>query len=858
MTFEDIEVPQFSEQKPIVVDAAVRKNPAKWRERNKRRAQSRKASRPPQGGAHARSTTEPSWEVQQTVPTPEVADLKKQDLQKDHEKECEDAPEDESYTQKPQGKTMPGGYYVRSLEEVHMSTMRALNVRLTKPYQRTAASCEEEDLPPLEPEEMGEVQAPSPGRVVREAAKRAQAAVREAQKQRRQDEEEERRREAERRLERRRLELKIRKLKEEQEVKEAQEEARRKEWELQQLAEQEAGKNAPRAGNSEPSENGGKDDDAQKELRRQRRAQRDAEEDAKLREARRRRRAEEEAAKKELEEAQRAAEEEKRQKEKERKEREKRERKEREKAEAAAEAQRRQEDEARRAADEQRRREEAEHREALLVAARQKETAEETLRRQQMEMEERRRRAEQRRKEIKEKAERAKKAAAAGLPPSAAAALAAEAVARDAKPPTAHVTVAVLGHHGAGKSMLVGALLLATGAVSERDLAKRRKEAERLKDESQREDGLRTPKGAELALLDVPGGRRSLPQAVAAAAEADVALLVVSAKGRELEAALKEAGGGPSTLAEQLRAARGLGTAAKDGRLAVAVTKMDEVSWAQDRFDEVIATLTPVLTNAGFSQAATVFVPVDGLTNQVDGRKASWHTGSSLLQCLDDMASSSVPRPGALQVLVFESTPAAKGAVRVRGRVEQGTLRPGERCLLAPGSAPCTVEVLRMAASRNVVDLQEAKSGQNVELQLSGGPFPDWPAVGSASTIGWCGAVLGSAESPVEVSETVKAYLEVLELPRPMTAGFKAVLHVHAATVDAEIEEILDATDWATGVTTERPKIVKAGQRLTVVLKFSRQVPVCSVSDAHCSRLGLLMLRLEETTVAVGHVLEVR
>ena len=93
---------------------------------------------------------------------------------------------------------------------------------------------------------------------------------------------------------------------------------------------------------------------------------------------------------------------------------------------------------------------------------------------------------------------------------------------------------------------------------------------------------------------------------------------------------------------EQLRAARGLGTAAKagtdsardgraskvdlmvqEGRLVVAVTKMEEVSWAEefgvpvavfqhvlalqvwchweDRFDEVISTLTPVLTNAGYT-----------------------------------------------------------------------------------------------------------------------------------------------------------------------------------------------------------------------------------------------------------------
>ena len=136
-------------------------------------------------------------------------------------------------------------------------------------------------------------------------------------------------------------------------------------------------------------------------------------------------------------------------------------------------------------------------------------------------------------------------------------------------------------------------------------------------EELQREDGLRSPGGAELTLLDVPGGgktswrflafrgwteklcclesrlsywrvwrlrlsmltsfdrnqhvqhdtcrymscwsgRRCLPQAVQAAAEADIALLVVSAKGRELEAALREASG-TSALAEQLRVAKGLG-----------------------------------------------------------------------------------------------------------------------------------------------------------------------------------------------------------------------------------------------------------------------------------------------------------
>ena len=65
--------------------------------------------------------------------------------------------------------------------------------------------------------------------------------------------------------------------------------------------------------------------------------------------------------------------------------------------------------------------------------------------------------------------------------------------------------------------------------------------------------------------------------------------------------------------------------------------------------------------------------------------------------------------------------------------------------------------------------------------------------------------------------------MEVVELPRPLTAGFKAILHVHAATVEAEVEKILEAYDWSTGISSEKPKVVKAGQRLTVMLRLSRE-----------------------------------
>ena len=42
-----------------------------------------------------------------------------------------------------------------------------------------------------------------------------------------------------------------------------------------------------------------------------------------------------------------------------------------------------------------------------------------------------------------------------------------------------------------------------------------------------------------------------------------------------------------------------MATQASSQRLLVAVTKMEDVSWSQDRFDEVATALTPKITNAG-------------------------------------------------------------------------------------------------------------------------------------------------------------------------------------------------------------------------------------------------------------------
>eukprot|EP00930_Biecheleria_cincta_P026335 TRINITY_DN18579_c0_g1_i1.p1 TRINITY_DN18579_c0_g1~~TRINITY_DN18579_c0_g1_i1.p1 ORF type:complete len:974 (+),score=259.96 TRINITY_DN18579_c0_g1_i1:50-2923(+) len=949
------EAPQFSEFKPAVLDPAVRKNPAKWKQRNERR-RSRKAE------VLRRSTPQdesgPTWEVKQLVQgdrsdnvgedlktnlkvgfladeeAKDLEQLQKLSLQelrsrlselgvkepsgtldrsalevltakamaKDrrrrqaneeaksrgavHPQRWDEAPppshetEDERSQELPKGRTMPGGYYVRSPEELHMHVQRSFNARMTKPYVRPARpkKPEEEDIPPLEPaEEETTTFAHGPkSQAAMHAAERvkARARSRDQFKSRQQSAEEQavRRKQAELLEKRRQVEAKVRQLKEENEAKEtarraAEEERQRLEKQAAE-AKRRAAKRAKQADTPSLSAVEAKEAEEKAEqerlLRAQRRAQKDAEEDARLRELRQQRKLE--AARQEEERKQREEEEKRRLE---------------EAAKRQAEEKQRQEELQKKEEEERRRQEEvkeADQAASLEKEARQGEdlqkqslpvptascpadttpsagstSIEELRQAREAERAERKKQAELRRKEAQEKAAQARKAATQADGAPCAAASAAAAGSGDKSEVTMQISVALLGPQGSGKTMLVGAILLASGALNERDLAKRRREIPDT-EELQREEGIRTPGGAALTLLDVPGGRRSLPQAVQAAAEADVAVLVVSAKGRELEAAMKETGGGTSVLQEQLRVCGGLGVR----RLVVAVTKMEEANWAQDRFERAQDSLRPALEQAGFKRDQLAFVPVDGLNSDVDGKKASWHEGGSLLECLDWAAGAAEPRAGPPRVLLFESLKDASkgGLLSVRGRVEQGRVAKGLRCLLAPHQVPCIVEGQMAGLAPH--NKAEVESGE-VVLQLSGGPWPDLANAASANAASWCGTVLADAEAPINSANLLKASLDVLEMPRPLTVGFRCMLHIHTSTVEAEIEKIHDATDLSTGIVTEKPKMVKAGQRLTLFLKLSREVPVevaSAEAEGSRSRLSLLMLRSEETTIGIGHVLD--
>lgn len=110
-------------------------------------------------------------------------------------------------------------------------------------------------------------------------------------------------------------------------------------------------------------------------------------------------------------------------------------------------------------------------------------------------------------------------------------------------------------------------------------------------------------------ILDAPGHKTYVPSMISGAAQADVAILVISARKGEFETGFEKGG--------QTREHIMLVKTAGIGKVIVVINKMDEptVEWAKSRYDEIKEKISPFIRAAGFNlKTDVVFIPVSAYT----------------------------------------------------------------------------------------------------------------------------------------------------------------------------------------------------------------------------------------------------
>lgn len=425
------------------------------------------------------------------------------------------------------------------------------------------------------------------------------------------------------------------------------------------------------------------------------------------------------------------------------------------------------------------------------------------------------------------------------------------------------LNVVLLGHVDAGKSTISGHILYLTGNVDERTMEKYEKEAKALNRESWRfafaldtseqerakgkteecGQGSFTTATRRFTVLDAPGHKNYVPHMIGGASQADIGILVISARKGEFETGFMRGG--------QTREHALLAKTSGVKQMVVLVNKLDDQTiiksdgtWSKERFADIKKELEPYLKQVGWNPKGLTWIPVSGITGQnlkekVPKSVCPWYSGDSLLDTLEHLRPPERLLTGPVKMPISEKH--KEMGTMVMGKLESGVIHVNDKLVMMPNKVDVAVDALVLEGST----AQAAEPGDVVRLRLKGVEEEDVRV----------GFVLCSPRCLVSYTDNFVAHLVILEHKSIICAGYSAVMHIHSAVVEFTVKKLLAEIDRKTGKTVKKfPKFVKP--KMQCVARLVTTQKICVEPYSVFPQLGRFMVRDEGKTIAVGKVLK--
>jgi peptide chain release factor subunit 3 len=390
-----------------------------------------------------------------------------------------------------------------------------------------------------------------------------------------------------------------------------------------------------------------------------------------------------------------------------------------------------------------------------------------------------------------------------------------------------HVNIIFIGHVDAGKSTLGGAILYVTGMVDQRTLDKYKREAKEMGRETwylswaldltneERAKGKTVEVGRgffetekrRYSILDAPGHKTYVPHMIGGASQADVGILVISARKGEYETGFEK--GGQTREHAMLAKTQGV------NKLVVVINKMDDptVNWSKERYVECTTKLQQFLKGTGYNLKTDVFfMPIAaqqtlGIKDRVPKDKCPWYDGPSLLEYLDSMQA--LERKVNAPFMMAVAGKYRDMGTMIEGKIEAGVVKKGMSLVMMPNKQ--NVEVAA-AYGETEDEVAIAQCGDQVRLRLRG--------IEEEEILP--GFVLCSPKRLVHNVSQFEAQIRILDLKSILTAGFNCVLHVHAAIEEVTFAALLHKLQKGTGRKSKvPPSHAKKGDSIIAILQVT-------------------------------------
>ncbi|ODV79482.1 uncharacterized protein CANTADRAFT_90560 [Suhomyces tanzawaensis NRRL Y-17324] len=433
-----------------------------------------------------------------------------------------------------------------------------------------------------------------------------------------------------------------------------------------------------------------------------------------------------------------------------------------------------------------------------------------------------------------------------------------------------HKSFVVIGHVDAGKSTLMGRMLLDFGIVDIKTVNKLVKEAERagkgsfalawVMDQTAEERAhgvtvdicatdFETEK-TRFTAIDAPGHKDFVPQMIGGVSQADFALLVVDSITGEFEAGFAMDG----QTKEHTILAKNLGIE----RVCVAVNKMDKENWDELRFNSIKSQLLEYLTSdeVGFAADQIDFVPISGLTGEnVVKRNSSlealsWYKGPTLGEYLETVKLSSDINADSISQLLAEDFYLSvhdaikdKGEIKVSGKISSGVIQVGETIVSAPNDVALQVNGLKSAGKP--VDF--AVRGELVQMSFKASQIEN-----DTIEVFRIGDLVSKVGSPAKSVKKLTIALHLFNMTKPLLVGSPFVLFRNNCQAPARITKLIEVTSGK-----KKKKLLHLVSKQTAIVEVEVEgnaLPVTKYSDNKI--LGRVVIRREGVTIGAGTVVD--
>lgn len=427
----------------------------------------------------------------------------------------------------------------------------------------------------------------------------------------------------------------------------------------------------------------------------------------------------------------------------------------------------------------------------------------------------------------------------------------------------------VLGHVDAGKSTLMGRVLYDVGAVDISHIRKLKKESERIGKGSfhlawvmdqtaeERERGVTVSictsdfetEAAKFTIVDAPGHRDFVPNAIAGISQADVAVLSIDCGTDAFESGFNLDG----QTKEHTLLARSMGVS----RLVVAMNKMDTVAWDRTRFDQIRDELGSFFHDIGLKQEHIFWVPCSGLSGEGVYKTGypnnqTWYKGPTLVKQLENVAEEITDSfkqdviGSKFLISILEVIPSSKNEeVSITGKVESGSIQPGESITLYPSGQGVLVDKILTADEK--VTCRIAIKGDFVTLKLRNAHPEDIEAGDLGASIGY----------ELEALNKFTVQLLTFSMDRPLLPGTPFILFRGVSQQPARISKLESLVSKNDPNQVLKKKVKHLGSNKAAIVEIElmdrkRWFPILTSNQS--KKLGRVLLRKDGRTIAAGAV----